>query len=609
MMTTLILHIGYPKTGTSFLQLTLAENRARFRAAGLDYLGAEDVWPDGEAEAQTNRNGSLGSLLAHELLFASPEAAQQSWDRIVQRVNASVLRYCMISSEVFSMLPAEGVASLRRFTKSLDVRVLVWLRPQAEAIHSRYLQAVKAGNRLPGFSRYVEQQIASRYWHYRERLQDWEVFGRDHLLVRKYDRSAFPKGDIVRDLCRALEIDVDWNVPPQPRAANLSIGPRCFSVLKQLTEHADGYQRPSREELERAGRRHSAGFEQLDRVFGDIGWKDEAMNLLSSDIAARCDAAYQKGNASVARDFFGHGDGALFPPSSAHTKVTAARVLDGGDWIRLVAGLLRRIDQVGTPKAAQPRAVKESALQGAVAVSGAGDFPTVFHVTHYKAGSQWVYSFLSALSPDRVVKPRPQATHVTDEPIRSGAVYPTVYLTRPQLDAVSVPGDQRRVIVLRDLRDTLVSLYFSLRYSHGETDRYVTSIRNVLVGLSQKEGLLWLLENRFRLISQIHRTWLGGDDLFIKYEDLLEDEYAAFERIAGYCDIAVPRDRLHKVVKSISFERVSGRGRGEEDHRSHFRKGVSGDWRAHFDDAIKARFKTIFGDLIIQGGYERNDDW
>ena len=607
-MAALILHIGYPKTGTTFLQLTLAHNRDRFRSAGLDYLSVEELWRDGISAVQMSPNVPLGSLLAHELLFDPPEAAQESWDRIVSRVRASPASYCVLSSEVFSMLPTERVSRLRQLTQDLDVRVLVWLRPQAEAIHSTYLQAVKAGNRLPGFGEYVEKQIASRYLHYRERLKDWEMFGRGRLVVRRYDRSQFPEGDIVQDFCQALGVAVDWETPPQRQAANASIGPKAFALLSRITEHGDGYQRPSREELARAGRRYSAGFDRLDRVFGDIGWKEQPVNLLSTALVNRCNSVYREENIAVARDFLGQGE-ELFRPTPPQGEVTTVPLLEERDWIQVVGGLLRRTDQVGMPRPSAAKAVKSTLQPDTAVVNRTDVLPTVFHVTHYKAGSQWVYSFLAKLVPDRIVTPKPQAAHVTGSPIQPGAVYPTVYLTRPQLDAVEVSGEQRRIIVLRDLRDTLVSLYFSLRYSHKETDAYVTSIREVLVKLSQQEGLLWLLENRFRLISQVHETWLDGGGFFVKYEELVGDEYKWFERIAGYCGIEVEQKALNEAIRSVSFERLSGRKRGEEDQNSHFRKAVVGDWRSYFDDEIKARFKVKYGDLIIRAGYEDGHDW
>ena len=48
---------------------------------------------------------------------------------------------------------------------------------------------------------------------------------------------------------------------------------------------------------------------------------------------------------------------------------------------------------------------------------------------------------------------------------------------------------------------------------------------------------------------------------------------------------------------------------GRENVNSHFRKGVAGDWRNHFDDELKTRFKILYGDALIAAGYEKDLNW
>ena len=50
------------------------------------------------------------------------------------------------------------------------------------------------------------------------------------------------------------------------------------------------------------------------------------------------------------------------------------------------------------------------------------------------------------------------------KPMGAGRIYPTLYITREQFE--SVPPPLAGFVVIRDLRDTLVSLYFSLKHSH-----------------------------------------------------------------------------------------------------------------------------------------------
>jgi len=122
-------------------------------------------------------------------------------------------------------------------------------------------------------------------------------------------------------------------------------------------------------------------------------------------------------------------------------------------------------------------------------------------------------------------------------------------------------------------------------------------------------GMLYLLERRIPWYAAIQTSWIGNDSLLIRYEDLLTDEHAVFEGIIDYCEIDVDRQGLHDIVADNSFEAVTGRQRGEEDVNAHQRKGIAGDWRNHLSDPVKEEFKTRFGQVLINTGYEKGLNW
>lgn len=301
--------------------------------------------------------------------------------------------------------------------------------------------------------------------------------------------------------------------------------------------------------------------------------------------------------------------------------------------------------------------------------------PTIFHVTHHKSGSQWVAEILQHCALDRFRRPKLDLGFFYDRPIDPGNVYLTVYVPKGDFDAVTwggngnFPGRRRfcrrhpklmarnwfhfglhrspirRFVVIRDLRDTLVSLYFSVKVSHVFRLAWQFKSREVLKELSKEDGFLcwigegnrtsfdgWLrppflkeqyspienadspqvisfMEGILDYIAEIQTSWTAGEDLVVRYEDLVADEYGTFEKIVDHCQIDVDLKRLHEIIRNNRFETVTGRRRGEEDVAAHQRKGIVGDWRNHFSDRIKDRFKARFGDVLIRTGYETGLDW
>jgi hypothetical protein len=47
-----------------------------------------------------------------------------------------------------------------------------------------------------------------------------------------------------------------------------------------------------------------------------------------------------------------------------------------------------------------------------------------------------------------------------------------------------------------------------------------------------------------------------------------------------------------------------GRKIGEEDEKSHYRKGIAGDWRNHLTDDHVKLFRKCHGDLVERLGYD-----
>ncbi len=71
----------------------------------------------------------------------------------------------------------------------------------------------------------------------------------------------------------------------------------------------------------------------------------------------------------------------------------------------------------------------------------------------------------------------------------------------------------------------------------------------------------------------------------------------------------IPAEKLLGIVHALQFSRLARRPRGQEDPRSHYRKGQPGDWRNHFTEEHVALFKERYPGLLVKLGYEPDDNW
>ena len=300
-----------------------------------------------------------------------------------------------------------------------------------------------------------------------------------------------------------------------------------------------------------------------------------------------------------------------------------------------VSNHFHRLAYTLAPKRQQP--VPPSAKDGA----DENEQIAVFHVTHLKAGSQWVAEVLRhSVYPGRIVEPQVGYTSFSSAMLKPGGVFLTLYEPQPTFAVATrdFPHPMRTFVVMRDLRDTLISLYFSVRYSHGVVG-IVKDVRPLLNSMSEEEGLLFLLganlESRIAQIAQAQAisdpaslatirhsqtilrgianaqlSWMNADHrLLIRYEELVADAYPTFQQIIDYCEIPVKQARLQTVVKYSSFEHKTGRKAGQADIMAHRRKGIAGDWKNYFTDKVKEEFKRRYDDILLATKYEDSLNW
>lgn len=170
--------------------------------------------------------------------------------------------------------------------------------------------------------------------------------------------------------------------------------------------------------------------------------------------------------------------------------------------------------------------------------------------------------------------------------------------------SLSAQREMRFLYLYRDPRDVLISL--TKDHLH----------RNTFPGMPERDLLLMLLEGELPRWTRQAREWLALPDTLcfkFRFEEMKADIPALLRRIFTFLGLPLDPGALAEAAERHSFENVAGRKRGEEGPilRTGYllRRGVSGEWRRHFDTDVTRRFIACLGEDLIALGYEQNNAW
>ncbi len=167
------------------------------------------------------------------------------------------------------------------------------------------------------------------------------------------------------------------------------------------------------------------------------------------------------------------------------------------------------------------------------------------------------------------------------------------------------------VFVYRDPRDMIVSHVFYAtemfpghgmhRYYNDKLDSMEKRINAAIGGVTESGFELKGVRARY----DAYKDWLTEPEvLCIRFEDLRLDQDNTFNRILEYLEENGFQSRFTR------SDAINILGDELSPHKSGtFRKGQPGSWREHFTQRNVDYFKQSAGELLVELGYEENNDW
>jgi hypothetical protein len=240
----------------------------------------------------------------------------------------------------------------------------------------------------------------------------------------------------------------------------------------------------------------------------------------------------------------------------------------------------------------------------------------LYHLTFYKCGSQWIRDVL-ADGRIRAYSGHELAVGGVDLQGEKWPHMKTGQLGSPLYSAGTgdwermARRDDRALVVLRDPRDIVVSLVYSMSFSHSPSP--VTNLLRGPVSEASPANRIKLGMYLLAQWSEYLRTWKDArhyPNVFCtRYERLLTDLAGELRRLFAFLEWNIPDLVVQQVAEDNAFAARSGRAAGDENAYSHRRKGIAGDWKNHFEQSLGKLFEETFPGLLTDLGYEINREW
>jgi hypothetical protein len=228
--------------------------------------------------------------------------------------------------------------------------------------------------------------------------------------------------------------------------------------------------------------------------------------------------------------------------------------------------------------------------------------------THHKAGTNWLSSVFREIA-QRQQLPMDEGNHTGE------TAGPRLFLhDHSNFYFPGLPREYRGIHLIRDPRDVIVSACF---YHQASTEEWLHVKRRRFGGLSYQEKLnsyralddRLLFEMEHCSLLTIREMWFWDYQnpafMELKYEQLIEDEsMRLFRRAFEFLGFSGPA--LEQALESAWRLSLFS---GQVPQTPHVRSGRPGQWREHFRKAHGQRFLELFGNTLVDLGYEADHAW
>jgi hypothetical protein len=244
---TLYLHIGTTKTGTSSIQEFLSQNREVLMQQGYCFPEALRKYP----HVCSNRNahflianyfledGSHDTALEEGVLLEGMEQFAHCFEKYDNVILTDEAIWRVSSRGRKNLFPYLLEDSMQ---KGYTVKIVVYLRRQDAYMISNWNQNVKhctSQHRSATLEERLDQIVCKEKYvvNYADKLDKMAaVFGKENLIVRRYEPDSWYHGSIIEDFMHAIGLEVTEDYLPLTKMINPSLQGNTIEIQRILNK-------------------------------------------------------------------------------------------------------------------------------------------------------------------------------------------------------------------------------------------------------------------------------------------------------------------------------------------------------------------------------------
>ena len=217
----LTIHIGPHKTGTTYIQKCLVNNREKLLDAGVFYpeIGQEFLYGH------------------HNIVKSIVHKEDSSIDRLIESVPIGI-KHVLLSSENFDNVSVDSIEYMASRFYGFNVRVIYYKRDAEPLLFSNWQENIKHG----GVSSWSEYIISHLTYPYRSMIINPNlvldkyagVFGVESIQIIDYEKIMQQGKDIAVALLKQINADVGIDLPTKD--VNKSMRAAATEILRALNQ-------------------------------------------------------------------------------------------------------------------------------------------------------------------------------------------------------------------------------------------------------------------------------------------------------------------------------------------------------------------------------------